>query len=176
MAIDIYKTHAVSLTDLADLLGRPRRTVTDWNSQTGFPAAVGRREGANFYPLVESLRWIMAYVTNRKQTKSEDELELIRAQTRVHQLRAQKLAGEAIPLKDALSLITKQNSLVRQSLEGIPSRLAPRLTSMTDPVLIEEFIKDELRSALSGLDSTISNLSRGYLEDTPEADDIPMGL
>lgn len=146
----------VSSKQIAFMLDIPGRTVRDWQRDPTHPHAIRiTAKGEKFFRFQSAIQFIVERYrkinTAPPKGKLSAEIALLEARARREQIKAGKEAKELIPVDLAMQRIVKQSAAVKQSLDSLPKRLAPRLATMTDPHEIDELLSAEINRALSGL-------------------------
>lgn len=82
---------------------------------------------------------------------AQQRLKKMTLQNEKLQMQVRQLRGELAPVQDLKSEVIKANHVVKNKLLGLPSRLAPRLSGMTEPGEIQQTLRHEIEEALSEL-------------------------
>jgi phage terminase Nu1 subunit (DNA packaging protein) len=150
----------VTLKQLSDLYGIPRRTLDDWTKEPDHPAAIpAKGMRSNYYPLKAHVQ----FVVSKYRKKSTDpslgklpaELALLEAKAKRERLRAQREEGEAVLVEDVLDLLVRREVAARNALQSLSQRLAPRLAELSDPHDIAELLTQEINGAIAQLPKQI---------------------
>jgi phage terminase Nu1 subunit (DNA packaging protein) len=70
------------------------------------------------------------------------------AQARIAEMEARQLASELVELAEVELSITEAMVLIRSTLDGVASRCAPQLATMTEAAEIRLYLLNEIRDAL----------------------------
>ena len=152
-------------SELAGILGRSERTLTEWQ-KNGMPIKVdGIRGSANQYDTVECIEWMIQREVKRAMgdgpnTEAEGwhdpDQEL--ARLRHHQankvaLEEQQLRGKLLDAEEVQLAMGKLDAEVRSAMLSMPSRMAPTLIKLKTVTAIRQALKTDVLGALDALAS-----------------------
>jgi hypothetical protein len=136
-----------STSDLADLTGLSREVVG--KKLRGLTYESGLRN-ARMYNSVEALPLLYEVPT--------DTVDLNQARAKLAEKQVEKIdfdinmkSGSFVPYDVMLSAAQRVFVAFRTRISSIPSKLAPRIAGMTDPVDIEEILEKHLHESLEEL-------------------------
>jgi len=157
---------AMSVTDVAELLGVSDRGVRKWIKEKGLPAKSDPRGFVlDWYA---TLRWFVAYQieenagtggTKRGKNSPEDELETYdkalarktRAEADLKELQLARERGQVAAIADVQRVLTASNKSIQTLLLAMPAALATQLIGLADRGRIYSIIERAVRGTLSNM-------------------------
>lgn len=155
----------LTLVQLAAALDRDRNTVKGWLDR-GCPAAVkaNRATGQTWeLDLADVVRWLETRAAESATaavgaidddgfvTKEEADRRRAVAQAGLAELQLEEARQAVVRVDVALDLVAAEYASVRQAIENVPSTMAGRLATESDPARIQSVLDDAVRSALASL-------------------------
>lgn len=151
----------LNLRGFSRLTRIPDGTLSDWVAMDGgYPEPVplpGR--GGLGYPVVPFLLAIIAGLRQRQKERrpslpDPNKISLTEAKTRLVCVQAEHertkldiLVGQLLPLDEMTAINVRQVRAVRNALDNLPTRLAPTLATITDPLEIRDILTTEITRA-----------------------------
>jgi phage terminase Nu1 subunit (DNA packaging protein) len=153
----------ISTSQLADLSGYDRRTVSDRLVEL---KPYKKEKNLVLYDARLALPLIFAA---GKYKGKDIEKDMKEQELRYETLRADKVElelniakGEYVNIEDVASVVEKEYTYVRATLLSIPSRRAKALALEMDPMVIQDLLVEDIAEALNHL-----NADKKYSEATP---------
>ncbi|MGL6352244.1 MAG: hypothetical protein ACRC2U_20910 [Aeromonas sp.] len=151
----------LNVRGLSKLLDIPDTTLYDWIAiDDWYPAPVdlpGR--GGSGYPVVEFLLAVIKGYRQRQKERrpslpdptkislTEAKTRLVCVQTEHEKTKLDILIGQLLPLDEQTAIAVRQVRAVCNALDNLPTRLAPTLATITDPLEIRDILTTELTRA-----------------------------
>lgn len=175
---------ALTVADVAELLGVTDRQVRNWIKDKGLPANSDPRGRTLDWP--ETLRWYVAFRIaenggnggNRKPSNPDAEpLETMnaalarktRAEADLKELQLARERGEVAAISDVERVLASANKSIQTLILALPSSLAPQLIGLADRAKIYAVIDRGVRATLGNLASIDAvRQSRAAVEDEEE--------
>lgn len=155
----------MSLAQLASALDRDRNTVKGWLDK-GCPAVTraNRATGQTWaLDLAEVVRWLENRAAESATAavgaiddagfmpKEEADRRKAVAQALMAELNLEEERRAVVRVDVALDLVAAEYASVRQAIENVPSTMAGRLATESDPARIQAVLDEAIRSALASL-------------------------
>lgn len=141
----------VNKRELAKILGKSERALTEWQKE-GMPiASSGARGQANRYDTQKVIEWLIKRASDQSSKMDAAKLRLTIAQAEKAELEVKEMHGELIAVDDMKMMWSNVLAAFRAKVLSIPSRLTPQLTHLNDPKKIDKIIKETLFEALNEL-------------------------
>jgi excisionase family DNA binding protein len=175
---------ALTVVDVAELLGVTDRCVRKWIKEKGLPAKSDPRGFALVWSDV--LQWFVAYRiaensgtsgTQRPGSDPDNPLETFnealarktRAEADLKELQLARERGEVAAIADVERVLASANKSIQTLMLAMPSSLAPQLIGLADRAKIYAVIDRDVRATLSNLASIDAvRQSRAAVEDEEE--------
>jgi hypothetical protein len=140
----------LSVSQLSEVTGKDRRTITDRLAGVKAHSATGR---AQYYDSHEVLPLILAAKTVANIEKKLQVVDLAKSEEQLRKLKLQneRLTGESVPIEDVARTVGREYAFVRSQIRSIPSRMAKPLSMVTDPQEVFNQLRDVVDEALSEL-------------------------
>jgi phage terminase Nu1 subunit (DNA packaging protein) len=159
---------ALTVVDVAELLGVSDRGVRKWIKEKGLPAKSDPRGFALDWPLV--LQWYVDYRiaenpgtggTKRGENGIEEPLETFdeamarktRAEADLKELQLARERGEVAAIADVERVLAGANKAIQTLILALPSSLTPQLIGLGDRIKVFEVIDRAVRATLGNLAS-----------------------
>ena len=152
----------VNKAQLSEIVGKSQQTLTTWQ-KNGLPIAVDGNKGtANQYDTEQVIDWMVQRGIDRAiGDRSDDDGEYHDpdkelAKLRKHQARKAKVdadlaEGIVLDAEEVQLAMGKMDAEVRTAMLALPSRMAPKVISMTSVRDIRMALKDDVQIALGAL-------------------------
>ena len=175
---------ALTVVDVAELLGVSDRGVRKWIKEKGLPAKSDPRGFALDWPSV--LQWYVDYRlaenagtsgTRKPGTAPDEPLETMeaalarktRAEADLKELQLARERGEVAAISDVERVLASANKSIQTLMLALPSSLAPQLIGLADRAKIYAVIDRGVRATLGNLASIDAvRQSRAAVEDEDE--------
>jgi len=140
----------LSISQLSEITGKDRRTISDRLSDVKAHSADGR---AQYYDTREVLPIILVEKTVAGIEKKLQRIELETAEETLQKLKLAngKTTGELASIEEVAETVEREYSYVRAQLRSLPSRMAKPLSMVTDPGEVFTQLTDAINEALSEL-------------------------
>lgn len=154
-----FNLHRLSRQELAALLGRTLRTITNW-SQRGCP-----RNADGTYNLADVQQWLILRRQRRADPEpsnetirsARDQCDLYRARyarakARLLELEMEVKLGRLVDIESVGDKWARIGTQLKQNLETLPASLAAEIAATTSPEEAEGILRTALADVLAGLD------------------------
>ena len=122
------------------------KTLAQWVKR-GFPKAARGK-----YPILSGFRWYKKFVLGQVNGQATDlateRLLRERARRKLDELKAEQAAGRLVDRDQAIFWVKELVIEVKQNFLALPRRFAESLAPVTDPKIIEEILREEIRRIL----------------------------
>jgi len=166
---DLVGAHALTIVnkkELAELLGKSERTLTDWQKKDNpLPIWIdGVRGSTNQYDTVEVINWLIARDVSKafgdgpnvdgEFLDSDQQLARLRkAQADKVEIEVALLEGRVLDAEDVQLAFGKIDSEVKSAFLSMPSRMAPVLIKIRSVKEMTRAIKEDVLQTLGKLSS-----------------------
>lgn len=111
-----------------------------------FPGSPGRYYAAR--SIHGYVKWLRARAKGRDEVAETQRARLTGAKAEIAEMNRRKMAGELLDAQMISSRMSKVAFNMRNMMGAMPSKLAPILISMSDPVQVEQAIKREINAVV----------------------------
>lgn len=145
----------VNKRELADILGKSERTLTDWQASAGLPVEErGARGEENAYDTEKVIAWYVQRELARANVETpRDRLDRIRAQR--EELGLRRDLGELVNVELIEPMLDRYVQDVANAVDGLAEKYALMLQQVTDPEgqhQLLALLAREIRDALGNYD------------------------
>lgn len=139
----------VSKAQFAEITGYSSRQVGKWVAD-GMPCeGKGRKGSALRIDTARGIAWLLAQA-DAKTGAPQTELTAARHSVEIERARKLKLENDCkmgllVPAADVSIALNEAMRIIASNEDGIPGRLAQKLSSMTEPATIRQLLLTELR-------------------------------
>lgn len=146
----------VAYTDLLTGLGVANSTMDDWIKSGQFPEPT--KKTPKTFKVGPFLRALINYLRTEKKKPAAlsaekvgltaAKIRLLVAQAQNQELQYLKATGAVVDLEATIAHAVKNARVARIALENLPTRLAPTLAVISDPLEIRDILTSEINNAL----------------------------
>lgn len=157
----------VSASAFADLLKVSPTTITNW-MDAGMPAQrTGRQKKAVRISLAAALPWVVS----QRQTKGGERERLAGAQADKVELENARKRGELIYADQVAEVMSTLGADLAARHDAVSGRLAGELAGLSDPAVIRERIREELRAVRGAFAEAVAKLADALGSDEDDGED-----
>lgn len=153
------------IQDFARELDTPDSTIKDWVYTGKMPNPVEERGNKiKYYSPIPFLIAAIKHLRSKekapvmhpkKMLLDEARTHLICAQTEHERAKLDILKGDLLPLDEQIAIATKNIKAAKQAIDNLPTRLAPILAPISDPLEIRDILFTELNRALTEISNAL---------------------
>lgn len=134
---------------LADVLGRTLVTIDAYRNE-GMP---GRKVANQWeYDTAECVKWLIERESEGSGTIDADikreDLRERSARASLREIELAKQQGSFIHVLDAAEMVETDYAIVKSRMQALPGRVAQMLAAETDPVIVQNTLRNEVAEAL----------------------------
>lgn len=178
------KKRLLSKIETANKLGVSVVTIDNWVKHKNFPYAVkGNRKTKTqwMFDQDDVDLWMQDQEEEKRAEKEakkheskeilQARLEKIQVETKRLELRLKQEEGELVEIDSVAQIVAREYGNVRQQLLTVPSKVAPAIAGLVDPIEIAAIITDYIKEALEELsDGDVVRAQVSTDEDDEERD------